>query len=312
MIDLTLAISALLASELPLLLHAGFLKGAPLLWAAIGGVYSERSGVINIGLEGMMLIGAFAAVAASGLGGNPWLGLLAGALCGGVMGLAHAVICLRFRADQIVSGMGINLFSLGITGVLLFRLFNARGNSPEVPKIPVVHGFESQIPFVSDLFFPFSPLHVLLLFGVITTIVILYRTRYGLRLRGCGENPHAVESAGGRVAFYRYTAVTLSGVLAGLGGVQLSICDISQFSTGMTNGRGFVALAALICSGWRPGRAALICFAFGCAESLAERLQAVFPDLPARALLALPFALALLALSLKRQTSQPPQALGKI
>ncbi len=312
MIELGLAISALAASELPLLLHAGFLKGAPLLWAAIGGAYSERSGVINIGLEGMMLIGAFAAVAGSWLSGNPWIGLLMGALFGGAAGLAHALICLRWKADQIVSGMGINLFALGITGVLLFRIFNARGNSPEAPKIPVIQGGNFKFPFLSDLIFPISPLHILLIGAVVITIFILYRTRYGLRLRGCGEAPHAVESAGGRVSFYRYTAVTISGALAGLGGVQLSICDISQFSTGMTNGRGFVALAALICSGWRPGRAALICFAFGCAEALAERLQAVFPDLPARALLALPFVLALLALSLKRQTSQPPHSLGKI
>ncbi|MGC9326436.1 MAG: ABC transporter permease subunit, partial [Candidatus Hinthialibacter sp.] len=120
--------------EIPLLLHAGFLKSAPLMWAALGGAYSERSGVINIGLEGMMLIGAFAAAAGAWFTGNPWLGLTLAGVCGFFTGLLHAWICLYWRADQIISGMGINLMAMGLTGFLLFRLFNARGNSPEVPK----------------------------------------------------------------------------------------------------------------------------------------------------------------------------------
>jgi len=296
--------------EFPLLLHAGFLKGAPLLWAAMGGAYSERSGVVNIGLEGMMLIGAFAAAAGSWMTGSPWLGLLLGASCGGLAGLLHAWICLYWRADQIVTGMGINLIAMGLTGFLLYRIFDARGNSPEVIKLPSLQS-ETWMPgWFTDLVFPLSALHLLLIVALSVTIFVFYRARFGLRLRACGEDPNVVRSAGIRVGFYRYTAVTISGALAGLGGAQLSIADISQFSTNMSNGRGFLALAILICSGWRPGRAAWLCFAFGVADALSERMQAAFPALPARALLAFPFVLALAVLSLSKQMSRPPRALG--
>jgi len=301
----------LLFHELPVLLHAGAMKAAPLLWATLGGAYSERSGVINIGLEGMMLAGAFAGVAGSGMTGNPWAGLAAAAVCGGLFGLAHALVSLRWKADQIVSGMGINLFALGITGLLLDRIFHARGNSPEVPKLPAVQGW-SDMDFLSDLLFPFSLLHVALLLAAGTTIYLFYQTAFGLRLRACGEDPRVVEAAGLPPSLYRYTAVTLSGMLSALGGAQLSLSDVSQFSTGMTNGRGFVALAALICSGWRPGRAIGICLLFGCAEALGERLQGVLPWIPARIYLILPFALALAVLSFRRRIVQAPRALGKL
>ncbi len=279
------------------LLHAGFLKGAPLLWAAIGGAYSERSGVINVGLEGMMLTGAFFGVVGAGLTGSPWIGVLLGAIAGGMLGLIHAGVCLHGQANQIVSGIGINLFAIGVTGFLLYKIFDARGNSPEVEKLPV---------------FIFSPLHIALILIVISTVYLFYKTRFGLRLRACGENPAVVHSAGVSVGLYRYTAVTLSGVFAGLGGVQLSLGDVSQFSIEMTNGRGFIALAALICSGWRPGRAALVCIFFGFMEALSEYLQSVYPNLPSRAMLALPFVLALIVLSFSRQTSHAPQSLGKV
>ncbi len=300
-----------LSHELALLLHAGFLKGAPLLWAALGGAFSERSGIVNIGLEGMMLTGAFCAVAVSGLTGNPWWGLAAGAAGGGLAGGLHAGVCLRGRADQIVSGMGINLIAMGLTGFLLFQIFEARGNSPEVPKLPAITAAPFTVPGLNELLFPLSMLHVALAGVWLVTLMVFYRTRFGLRLRACGEDPRVAAAVGVRVNAYRYPAVILSGALAGLGGVQLSLSDISQFSTGMTNGRGFVALAILICSGWRPGRAAAICLFFGCAEALAERLQGAWPALPSRLLLAFPFLLALLVLSCGRQTMRAPQALGK-
>lgn len=300
-----------LAHESAMLLHTGLLKGAPLLWAALGGTFSERSGIVNIGLEGMMLTGAFFGVAVSGVSGDPWLGLAAGALGGGLAGGLHAAVCIRGRADQIVSGMGINLIAMGLTGFLLFQIFGARGNSPEVPKLPAVTEAPSVLPGLPDWLFPLSILHIALLGVWLASLQLLYRTRFGLRLRACGEDPRVVEAAGARVNAYRYTGVIISGVLAGLGGVQLSLSDISQFSTGMTNGRGFVALAILICSGWRPGRAAAICLFFGCAEALAERLQGAWPSLPSRLLLALPFLLALIILASSRQSMRAPQALGK-
>jgi general nucleoside transport system permease protein len=297
--------------ELPVLLHAGFITAAPLIWAAIGGNFSERAGIVNIGLEGMMLFGAFVAVVVSGLTGDPWLGIAAGALAGGAAGFTHGLICLWGKADQIVSGMGMNLMAYGITGFFLMKIFSTRGNSPEVTPVPSWHGV-SGIPFLSDLLFPLSPLHILLLVVVVASLFLLYQTRFGLRLRACGEEPDVVRAAGVNVSFYRYTAVTLSGILAGLGGVQLSLCDMNQFSVMMTNGRGFIALAALICSGWRPGRAAWICLFFGTIVALADRLQSILPGIPSRGLLALPFILALLVLAFSRLSANPPKSLGRI
>lgn len=299
------------AMEGAALLHVGFLKGAPLLWAALGGAYSERSGVINIGLEGMMLTGAFAAAAGAYMTGNPFLGVMIGMTGGGLLGLLHAWVSLRWRADQIVSGMGINLFAMGLTGYLLHRIFGAWGNSPEVPRMVWLQSVWGE-SILGRLLFPLTPLHILLLLLVMFTIYLFYHTPFGLRLRACGEDPAVVQAAGVRTWIYRYTAVIIGGVLAALGGVQLSLGDVSQFSVGMSNGRGFVALAALICSGWSPGRAAIVCFFFGFVEALAERLQPVFPALPSRAMLALPFVLALVVLSLSRQSSLMPKALGRV
>lgn len=286
--------------EAPLLLAAGFAKCAPLAWAALGGLLSERSGIINIGLEGMMLIGAFFAVLGVGLTGSPWAGVGCALLSGAVTGLLHAVLCIHGRTDQIISGMGINLIALGLTGMLLSRIFDAYGNSPTVEKLPV---FSETLAL--------SPLHLCLLLVLAGIILLIYYTRTGLNLRACGEDPGVVRSAGIWVNGYRYAAVTLGGALAGIGGAQLSISDVSQFTTGMTNGRGFIALAALICSGWRPGRALLICWLFGMAEAGAERLQTPFPEIPSRAMLALPFAVALIVLALRPQQTRPPAALGK-
>ena len=299
-----------LFSECPALLHAAMIAAAPLIWAGMGGAFSERSGVMNIGLEGMMLTGAFAGVAGSWYTGNPWVGLVCGAGCGGMMGLFHAWLCLYGRTDQIIAGMGINLFALGATGFLMGRLFHTRGNSPQVAGLPHVQGI-SGIPFLSDLLFPFSGLHVVLAAAIVLTYFILYRSVFGLRLRACGENPWVVKSSGIRVGLYRYLAVGMSGVLAGIGGVQLSLGEISQFSVGMTGGRGFIALAALICSGWSPLRLIWICLFFGLSEALGERLQAVFPMFSARIYLALPFVLALMVLAIKPNAVEAPEALGK-
>lgn len=302
---------AIINFELPLLIHTGLIIAAPLVWAVLGGVISERSGIINIGLEGMMLIGAFAAVVGSSWSGNPWIGLTAGMIGGGLIGLLHGWISIRWKANQIVSGMGINLIALGLTGFFLFRIFQARGNSPEVEKIPSLLAPTYFNEWFERLLFPFSYLHILLIMLLFATIVIFYKTRFGLRLRACGEDPYVVKSAGLSVEFYQYAAICISGILAGLGGVQLSISDVCQFSTGMTNGRGFIALAIVICSGWRPGRAAWICFAFGCIGALSDRLQSSFTDIPSRLLLALPFLLALLILATRKHRSYQPAALGK-
>ena len=293
------ALGIVLAS-MPALMAAALAKSAPLLWASLGGAYSERSGVINIGLEGMMLTGAFFAVWGAWFGGSPWIGLGCAIIAGGLAGLLHATLCIYGRANQIVSGMGVNIIALGLSGFLLVRVFHALGNSPVVAKVTTW-----------ILGAAVSPLHLLLVVVLLTTMYGFYQTRFGLRLRACGEDPAAAKAAGLPVTLYRYCAVTISGALAGLGGAQLSIGELSYFTTGMSGGRGFIALAVLICSGWRPGRAALICFGFGFAEALAESIQGVFPALPSRALLALPFVLALFVLMGRPREARGPAALGK-
>jgi simple sugar transport system permease protein len=288
-------------SILPGILHSGIIIAAPLLWAAFGGLFSERSGVINVGLEGMMLTGAFAGAAGSWMTGNPWFGLCLGITAGSMLGFLHAWICLQWRANQIVSGMGINLLAFGITGFLLYRVFGTRGNSPEVAKIS----------YLADTWFPISPMHILLALTAIIIYFIYHHTRCGLRLRACGEDPHVALSAGIRVKYYQYMGVILSGALAGAGGVQLSIGDISQFSVGMSDGRGFIALAALISSGWKPGRLIVICIAFGVFVALGERMQTVFPQISSRAFLMMPFVIALFVLAFCSSAIRMPASLGK-
>ena len=298
------------------LLHTAGIKASPILWASLGGLCSERSGIVNIGLEGMMLAGAFFAVLGSHFLPSPWLGLLCAAIAGGLLGLLHAWLSIRWRVDQIISGIGINLLSLGLTGFLLLRIFQAYGNSPTVPKFGSISGeFFRQIPIVGELLvqliFPLCPLHLVLLGLVLVVWWFFWKSVWGLRLRATGENPHAVRSAGIHPERIQYVAVTVSGILAGIGGAQLSIGDVSAFSTGMTNGRGFIALAALICGQWRPEGVVIACLCFGFVEALGEHLQGRLPLLPSEFYLALPFVLALAALSAARWTGRPPVALGK-
>ena len=273
--------------------------------------------MVNIGLEGMMLAGAFFAVLGSYFSPSPWLGLLCAAMAGGVLGLLHAWLCIRWRVDHIISGIGINLLSLGLTGFLLLRIFDAYGNSPTVPKFGSISGeFFGQIPIIGGVFnrlvFPLCALHLILAVFVLIILWFFWKSVWGLRLRATGENPHAVRSAGIHPERIQYIAVTISGILAGIGGAQLSIGDVSAFGTGMTNGRGFIALAALICGRWRPEGVVIACFCFGFVEALGEHLQGRFFSLPPEFYLALPFVLALAALSATRWTGRPPAALGKV
>ncbi|MBI1387940.1 MAG: ABC transporter permease [bacterium] len=296
---------AVFAPVAPLMLaHLGFIKAAPLIWASLGGCVSERSGVINIGLEGMMLTGAFAAAWGADAAGNPWAGVAAALLAGAAMGALHAAACLWGKANHIVSGMAVNIIALGLTGFLLSRVFHALGNSPEVPSLGgwFIPGWNAA---------PVSPLHPVLIVTVFATVYLMYRTRYGLRLRACGESPSAARAQGVQVTRYRFAAVCASGALAGLGGAQLAIGDVSYFSVGMSGGRGFIALAAMICAGWRPGRAAWVCLAFGVIEALGERLQGAVPALPSRLMLSLPFLIALAMLALRSSSLRQPAALGR-
>ncbi len=257
------------------------IKATPLIYAALGGVISERSGVINIGLEGMMAIGAFTAVIISYATRQPMLGLLAGVAAGALAGYVLGVAATRFKVDQIVAGTGINLICAGGAAYGLVLIFNQPGASAQVPALGHHYLVLVVLAFIAAL-----ALHWL-----------LARTPWGLRVRACGENPAALASAGIDPLAMRLTAVTISGALAGLGGAFLSLGELNLYSDGMTAGRGFIALAAVIFGRWNPIGATLACVVFGLFEALQYVLQGRISWLPADAMQALPYIAALVALA---------------
>src|ERR687891_1780408 len=233
----------------------------PLVLAALGGLFSERSGVINIALEGMMLAGAFTAAAITYASGSPWLGLVAAIGAGMLIALIHAVACIRYKADQVVVGTAINILMIGLPGFLSGAFFLSSGSTPQIP----IENLLPRAPIV--MAFAFVPV----------TWYLLYRTPFGLRLRAVGENPGAADAAGLNVAKIRYGGVLLSGALAALGGAYLSIGQSSLFTRNMTSGRGFIALAALIFGKWRPVQSLLACLLFGLTEAVSIQMQGVTP-----------------------------------
>jgi simple sugar transport system permease protein len=296
-----------MSSLLSILIQLTLAKTAPLLLAGIGGLASERGGVINIALEGMMLAGAFSAAAGALLTGSPWVGLAFGALGGGLLAALHAVVCIRFRTDQIVSGTAVNLLALGGTGFLLSRIFGVHGSSPAAVKLPTIN----LLPFVGGPFRQ-SPTVLLAFLVAFVAYYVIYQTPFGLRLRATGETPEAARAAGVRTARVRTAGVLISGVLAGLGGAHLSLGDLSQFVERMTAGRGFIALAALIFGKWHPLGVLGACLFFGFAEAVADGLQGWTAGIPSQFFLAMPFVLTLAVLAGFVGRSRAPGGLGRI
>lgn len=270
----------------------------PLILAALGGLFSERSGVINIALEGMMLAGAFTAAAVTHAVGNPYVGLLAGIGAGMVVAAIHAVACIAYRADQVVTGTAINILMIGVPPFLSGAFFLSSGATPQIPKGNLI----PTIPIV--IAFLFVPL----------TWYVLYKTPFGLRLRSVGENPEAADAAGVRVTRMRYAGVLLSGILAGIGGAYLSIGQSSLFTRNMTSGRGFIALAALIFGKWRPVQTMLACLLFGFTEAVTIQMQGVVKisgeDIPVQFIQMVPYLLTIIVLAGFIGSSRPPKALG--
>jgi simple sugar transport system permease protein len=265
----------------------------PLLLAALGGLYSERSGVINIALEALLLAGAFTAATVTHFTGNPWLGLLAAIVAGVAVSLVHGVVCIRFRADQVVSGTALNIVFLGLPQLLAGALFASTGATPQLPRAQLL---------------PLPPM--LLAFALVPfSWYVLDRTRFGLRLRAVGENPAAADTAGVDVARVRYLGVMLSGALAAIGGAYLSIGQASLFTRNMSAGRGFIALAALIFGNWRPVPTMLACLLFGAAEALSIQMQGV-SRVPVQFVQMIPYVLTLVVLAGFIGRSRPPRALG--
>jgi ABC-type uncharacterized transport system permease subunit len=293
------------------LLAATLRYATPLLFAALGGLFSERSGVINIALEGMMLMGAFFAIWGADITGSWYGGLVVAIAAGGALGLVHAIFAITLRADQIVSGTGLNFLALGLTGYMFVDIYGTRGTPDNLPAVPdiTLPGIKD-IPFVGDVIGQMNLLVWLGLLAAVATWVLVFRTPAGLRLRSAGENPRAAETAGLSPVRIRYLAVIGSGMLASLGGAYLSIGFVHSFAPNMTNGKGFIALAALIFGRWRPGGALAAALLFGFGSALAQRLP-VFSPSAATLFQALPYVLTLIAVAGVIGRSIAPAALGR-
>ncbi len=249
---------------------------ALLLLPALGGVISERSGVVNIAMEGMMLTGAFFGVIVTVATHSVLLGVVAALLSGGIMAFVHAFFSIQFKAEQIVSGIAINIAALGLTGFLLYTLTNGKGVStlPRSETLPTLNipGL-SQLPFLGPVFLQQNILFYLTLAILLGMQYLLFHTNIGLRIRAVGEHPQAADTAGINVRLIRYWCVVASGLLSGLAGAFLSLGIAQIFNPNMTNGRGFIALAAMIFGKWKPWGATVACLIFGLGQALQNRLQ---------------------------------------
>lgn len=287
------------------LLFSAIRSSTPLIFAALGGLFSERSGVINIALEGLMLSGAFTAAVVTYQTGNPYLGILSAIVAGGVLALVYAVACIRFQADQVVAGMAINFLMIGLPALISGVIYDSTGSTPQIDKADKLPMIANSVSYASILAFALVPI----------CWYVLYKTPFGLRLRATGENPEAADAAGVNVIRLRYVAVIISGLLAAAGGAYLSIGQSSLFTKQMTAGRGFIALAALILAKWKPVPVMVACLFFGFMEALTIQIQGVVKlpsgeDIPVQFIEMIPYVLTIIVLAGFIGASRAPKALG--
>jgi simple sugar transport system permease protein len=306
-LDVVVVWSALLASMLR--------YATPLTFAAIGGMFSERSGVVNIALEGMMLSGAFFGILGAQKTDSWPLGLLAAMAAGATLALIHAFFSIHLRADQIVSGTAINFLALGVTGYFFVDVYGDQGTPEGIPRVPDVNLPLEKIPtglgeFLDDVFGHLNLMIWLSFLLLIVSYIVMFKTPIGLRIRAVGEHPRAADTVGISVYGIRYSAVIVSGILAALGGAYLSIGFLGSFNENMTAGRGFIALAALIFGAWRPFGAFSACLLFGFSSALAQRLPE-YSGSAATLFQALPYVLTLIAVAGVIGRSIPPAAIGR-
>ena len=284
----------------------------PLIFAALGGMFSERSGVVNIGLEGMMTIGAFFAVYATHITRSPIIGIFAGMIAGGLLALIHAVLSVNLRADQVISGTAINLFSTALASFLIIRLFGKGGQTDVVKGLPfnVPQGI-ANIPVIGPFISGINWFVILAIILVFVSYYIMYKTPMGLRIRAVGEHPKAADTLGINVYKTRYMCVIISGVLAGLGGAALSLGITPIFKENMVAGRGFIALAAMIFGNWKPFGILGACALFGFGEAFQIFAQGFSWSLPTEFYSAIPYILTMLALAGFVGKTQAPAADGQ-
>ena len=283
----------------------------PLTYAALGGIFSERSGVVNIGLEGMMLMGAFWGIWGADKTGSWVWGVLIAMASGGLLALVLAFFAIHLRADQIVVGVAINFLALGITGYFFVQIYHGQNVPTGISQIPNVNlAKDSSHSFFADAFGSLNLMIWLGILLVVLTHIVLFKTPIGLRIRACGEHPRAADTVGINVYLVRYAAVTLSGMLAAMGGAYLTVGYLNTYNENVTAGRGFIALAAVIFGNWRPFGAWGAALLFGFSTALAFRLN-VYSDNAATLFQALPYVLTLIAVAGVIGRTIPPAADGR-
>lgn len=314
------------AHAIALTLASSVRFAVPLIFACLAGLWSERSGVVDIGLEGKMLAAAFAACATAGQTGSAWLGLAAGIATSVAFGLVHGFAAIDQRGNQIVSGAAINLVAAGLTALLGNAWYGQGGSTPQLDApasrftpitLPGADGL-ADVPILGPLYHDLLSGHDVLTYLAFLTVplttFVLYRTRFGLRLRATGENPAAVDTAGISVRRLRYTGVLICGVLCGFAGTYLSVSQAAGFLPQMTAGQGYIALAALVFAKWRPVPALLTCLLFGFLNAISIRLQGVvlpaIGEVPVQAIQALPYLLTVILLAGFVGRAIPPKASG--
>ncbi|MGD2158309.1 MAG: ABC transporter permease, partial [Anaerolineales bacterium] len=295
------------------MLVSSIVRATPIGLAALSGIYSERSGVVNIGIEGMMLVGAFSSVVFASVTDNLLVGLIAGVLTGMLLGALHAVLSIRYMVNQIVSGAGIIILALGLTSYLqrsvlnVYRELNAPGSAISAWPIPVLW----KVPVIGPVLFNQSPVIYMMIVLLIATQVIMYSTRWGLRVRSVGEHPKAADTLGINVFRIRYMSVLISGAIAGLAGSYMSIGAAGRFNEGMTAGKGFLGLAAMIFGNWNPGGAFLGSLIFGFFDSWQEKLSILQVGIPVDLLGMAPYIATMIVLAGFIGRSRMPAADGQ-
>ena len=308
-----------------LILDSTLRLSTPLILASLAGMFSERAGVIDIGLEGKMLGAAFAAAGVAAITGSPWMGMAVGIAAAVALALVHGYACITHRGNQVVSGVALNILVSGLTAVLGIAWFAEGGRTPQLPNTARFTPFEwpgaealRDVPVLGALYGELLSGHNLIVYiaflAVPAAAWVLYRTRFGLRLRAVGENPQSVDTAGISVAGLRYRAVMCTGILCGIAGTYLSLAQSAGFLRDMTAGKGYIALAALIFGKWRPVPAMLACLLFGFLDAVAIRLQGaeipLIGEVPVQFVQALPYVLTVVLLAGFIGRAIPPRAIG--
>jgi general nucleoside transport system permease protein len=288
-----------------ILIFSTLRSATPLIFAALGGMFSERSGVINIALEGLMLAGAFTAAVATYELSNPYIGFLCGLAVGAIVAFIFAIAVIKFEADQVVTGFAVTMLMFALPAVISSRIYDSAGSTQQIAQEFLLPNFYNRISIASILAIAIVPV----------CWYVMYKTPFGLRIRAAGENPEAADAAGVNVLRLRYIAVTISGVLAAAGGAYLSIGQSSLFTKGMTAGRGYIALAALILAKWKPFPVLLACLFFGFTEALSIQMQGVIKmpsgeDVPVQFVQMIPYVLTIVVLAGFIGLSRAPKALG--